>query len=79
MQIMGVCPQHDLLWDRLTSREHLNFYGRLKGLSGKELVENVDAALKSVNLFDVGNKPCGKYSGGEPPNTVLLSAQLMSD
>jgi hypothetical protein len=32
--IMGVCPQHDLLWDTLTGREHLLFYGRLKGLTG---------------------------------------------
>lgn len=31
---MGVCPQHDLLWDTLTGREHLLFYGRLKGLKG---------------------------------------------
>ena len=30
--LMGVCPQHDLLWDTLTGREHLLFYGRLKNL-----------------------------------------------
>lgn len=28
--MMGVCPQHDLLWETLTGREHLLFYGRLK-------------------------------------------------
>jgi ABC-type multidrug transport system ATPase subunit len=32
--LMGVCPQHDLLWETLTGREHLLFYGRLKGLNG---------------------------------------------
>ena len=30
--MMGVCPQHDLLWETLTGREHLLFYGRLKNL-----------------------------------------------
>ena len=30
--MMGVCPQHDLLWETLTGREHLLFYGRLKSL-----------------------------------------------
>ncbi len=30
--LMGVCPQHDLLWETLTAREHLLFYGRLKNL-----------------------------------------------
>ena len=32
--IMGVCPQHDLLWPTLTAREHLAFYGVLKNLKG---------------------------------------------
>jgi ABC-type multidrug transport system ATPase subunit len=62
--VQGVCPQHDLLWDTLTAREHLNFYARLKRLSGAELVAAVDAALRSVNLFDVANKRAGQFSGG---------------
>lgn len=49
--IMGVCPQHDLLWESLTAREHLMFYGKLKNLRGKELEQAVDSSLKSVNLF----------------------------
>ena len=27
--LVGICPQHDLLWDSLTGREHLLFYARL--------------------------------------------------
>ncbi|XP_062196627.1 ABC transporter A family member 7-like [Phragmites australis] len=63
---MGVCPQHDLLWETLTGREHLLFYGRLKNLKGAELLKAVDDSLKSVNLFHgaVGNKQVRKYSGG---------------
>lgn len=34
-QRIGVCPQHDLLWGLLTGREHLRFYGTLKGLHGQ--------------------------------------------
>jgi hypothetical protein len=33
--LMGVCPQHDLLWEQLTAREHLLFYGRLKNLKAR--------------------------------------------
>ena len=64
--LMGVCPQHDLLWGTLTGHEHLMFYGRLKNLSGEELRKAVDAALQSVNLLagGVGNKVVAKYSGG---------------
>ncbi|KAK9664019.1 hypothetical protein RND81_14G014400 [Saponaria officinalis] len=63
---MGVCPQHDLLWETLTGREHLLFYGRLKNLKGPALQQAVEDSLKSVNLYHggVGDKFAGKYSGG---------------
>jgi ABC-type multidrug transport system ATPase subunit len=34
--LMGVCPQDNLLWDALTGREHLQFYGRLKNLTVRQ-------------------------------------------
>ncbi|GJS66900.1 ABC transporter A family member 7-like protein [Tanacetum coccineum] len=63
---MGVCPQHDLLWERLTGREHLLFYGRLKNLRGIALIQAVEESLRSVNLLNggLGDKQVGKYSGG---------------
>uniref|UniRef100_A0A7N0U007 ABC transporter domain-containing protein n=2 Tax=Kalanchoe fedtschenkoi TaxID=63787 RepID=A0A7N0U007_KALFE len=63
---MGVCPQHDLLWETLTGKEHLLFYGRLKNLKGSDLHQAVEDSLKSVNLFNGGvkDKQAGKYSGG---------------
>ncbi|XP_057416444.1 ABC transporter A family member 7-like [Lotus japonicus] len=63
---MGVCPQHDLLWESLTGREHLLFYGRLKNLKGLVLTQAVEESLKSLNLFHggVADKQAGKYSGG---------------
>ncbi|CAL9114052.1 unnamed protein product [Musa textilis] len=63
---MGVCPQHDLLWETLTGREHLLFYGRLKNLKGAALLQAVEESLKSVDLFygGVGDKQVAKYSGG---------------
>ncbi|XP_022844965.1 ABC transporter A family member 7-like [Olea europaea var. sylvestris] len=63
---MGVCPQHDLLWETLTGREHLLFYGRLKNLKGAALNQAVEESLRSVNLFHggVADKQAGKYSGG---------------
>ncbi|GBG75008.1 hypothetical protein CBR_g19522 [Chara braunii] len=64
--LMGVCPQHDLLWESLTAREHLWFFGRLKNLKGQELKDAVDASLKNVDLHHatVADRFAGKYSGG---------------
>lgn len=61
---MGICPQHDVLWENLTGREHLEFYGRIKGLRGDELKKEVARGLKAVNLWDARNKLSRKYSGG---------------
>ncbi len=46
--LMGVCPQHDILWETLTARQHMMFYGRLKNLKGKELQDAVVDGLKQV-------------------------------
>lgn len=64
--LMGVCPQHNLLWATLTGKEHLLFYGRLKGLVDDELEEAVTAALRAVHLYagGVGDKLVKAYSGG---------------
>uniref|UniRef100_A0A804PHP5 ABC transporter domain-containing protein n=2 Tax=Zea mays TaxID=4577 RepID=A0A804PHP5_MAIZE len=63
---IGVCPQFDLLWETLTGREHLMFYGRLKNLRGGALDVAVEHSLRSVRLFDGGiaDKRVAKYSGG---------------
>ncbi|KAF8701901.1 hypothetical protein HU200_033229 [Digitaria exilis] len=40
---IGVCPQHDLLWETLTGREHLMFYGRMKNLTGAALTKELSS------------------------------------
>ena len=42
-------------------REHLLFYARIKNFAGKRLRRAVDDALRSVNLFTVGNDLVGGY------------------
>ena len=36
-QIMGICPQHDKLWDELTAAQHLALFGRFKGIMRSDL------------------------------------------
>ena len=73
--------QDNLLWDRLTAREHLLFYGRLKNLAGEELRAAVDAALQSVNLFHggVGDKQVGwGLARGGLPAASIRRCRLLS-
>jgi ABC-type Na+ transport system ATPase subunit NatA len=56
--ITGVCPQDDRLWETLTGKEHLEFYGRLKGLKAPALDAAVESSLRAVNLWSssIGSK-----------------------
>jgi ABC-type multidrug transport system ATPase subunit len=62
--LLGVCPQENILWEELTGREHLMFYGRLKGLTGPELDAAVNYRLGQVDLLQAGDRFAGGYSGG---------------
>lgn len=47
---IGLCPQHNVLFDELTVREHLQFFSRLKGLSGIELKADTEELIKKLEL-----------------------------
>jgi ABC-type multidrug transport system ATPase subunit len=61
---VGVCPQHDLLFEKLTPREHLRLYARLKQVRGSEIARQVDALLRQVDLLDVADNRVETFSGG---------------
>lgn len=56
---LGLCPQHNVLFDELTVREHIIFFGRLKGLKSKEVenevkryVELLELKPKVIKIYD---------------------------
>ncbi|KAH1177253.1 hypothetical protein KIL84_010955, partial [Mauremys mutica] len=63
---MGVCPQYDVLFDTLTVREHLLFYGSVKAplWTKKQLHHQVSRALEDVDLSQHQFKHVGALSGG---------------
>jgi ABC-type multidrug transport system ATPase subunit len=63
-KILGVCPQHDILWNELTPMEHLILFGRIKELSYKDASDQAEKILAQVNLSHVKNKLAGTFSGG---------------
>eukprot|EP01132_Coremiostelium_polycephalum_P010315 gene10315-12659_t len=63
-KVMGVCPQHDILWGELTGREHLEIYAAFKGIPESDIDKEVEERLKDVELVAVANLMTSKYSGG---------------
>lgn len=63
-QMNGLVPQDLALYPTLSARANLNFFGRVYGLSGRKLKENVEDVLRVVSLTERADEAIEKYSGG---------------
>ncbi|MED4203897.1 ABC transporter ATP-binding protein [Neobacillus mesonae] len=61
---IGVVPQEIALYQEMSARENLKFWGRLYDLSGKELNKKVDEVLEIIGLTDRAKDKVGTFSGG---------------
>ncbi len=76
--VLGYMPQQQGVYAGMTAESFVSYMGRLKGLHGKALAENVDEVLKLTNLDSVRHKKVGGFSGGMKQR-VLLSQALLGD
>lgn len=61
---VGVAPQTLSLYDELSAKENLKFFGGLYGLSGKSLADRVGWAFDFSELADRKNDRVETFSGG---------------
>uniref|UniRef100_A0A3B4ZBY1 ATP binding cassette subfamily A member 7 n=1 Tax=Stegastes partitus TaxID=144197 RepID=A0A3B4ZBY1_9TELE len=61
---LGVCPQHNVLFDILTVEEHVWFYGRMKGLSEEQVNAELETLLDDVGLLHKRHDQTRNLSGG---------------
>lgn len=47
---LGLCPQHNILFDDLTVDEHLYFYSKLKGLPKADIRKEIDTYIQLLDL-----------------------------
>ncbi|KAF9961954.1 hypothetical protein BGZ72_000576 [Mortierella alpina] len=75
---IGVCPQHDILWEDLTVGDHLLFYSRLRGIPPSLEQQAVDFAIASVSLTKFRDRQIVGLSGGEK-RRVSIAIALLGD
>jgi ABC-2 type transport system ATP-binding protein len=61
---LGVVPQDIALYEDISARANLNFWGKMYGLKGKPLSDRVDAVLSVIGLEDRDKGAVSKFSGG---------------
>ncbi|HEX7542028.1 MAG TPA: ABC transporter ATP-binding protein [Anaerolineales bacterium] len=62
--VLGVVPQEIALYEDMSARENLTFWGKMYGLRGAALKTRVDEVLETIGLSDRAREYIKKYSGG---------------
>jgi len=73
---LGVVPQEVALYNDMSARENLVFWGRMYGLSGSELGGRVDEMLLAVGLVERQKGRLGTFSGGMKRRVNIAAALL---
>ncbi|XP_013411172.1 ATP-binding cassette sub-family A member 3 isoform X2 [Lingula anatina] len=61
---LGLCPQHDVLFDTLTVEEHLEFFAKLKGFPVSQMNEEITRILDTLGLSPKRHAQSKTLSGG---------------
>ena len=71
---MGVLPDASGLYARLTGREHIRYFGALRGLRGPELERRVEHWIGALGLASVADRRVAGFSHGERTKVALARA-----
>jgi len=64
LSVLGVVPQELAIYEDLTAKQNLNFFGKIHGMSGRRLRERVHWALDWTGLSDRSGQLVRYFSGG---------------
>lgn len=73
---MGIFPDTIGLYDRLTTREHLQFYGEMHGLEGAELKSAIERTKGYFKMDDLLDRRCKGFSHGQQMKVALSRALI---
>ena len=71
---LGVLPHSSGLYQQLTGRENIEYYGRLHGIAEDTLARRVDALVERLDLGTIANRKAKGFSQGERTKIALARA-----
>ncbi|ETL98845.1 hypothetical protein L917_04165 [Phytophthora nicotianae] len=75
---LGLCFQHDVLFEELTVEEHLLFFGRIKGYTKTELDAVITRQIREVGLTEKRHVKSTELSGGMK-RKLSVAVSLLGD
>eukprot|EP01031_Cornospumella_fuschlensis_P022275 gene22275-27238_t len=74
--MLGVCPQHDILFPELTALQHLELFASFKGVTSGEVTKAATSMLQELNLVEKMHTRAGALSGGQKRKLSLGMALI---
>lgn len=71
---LGVLTDSHGLYQRLTARENVRYFGQLHGLRGKELEGRIDALIELLEMTDIADRRTEGFSTGEQVKVAIARA-----
>jgi ABC-type multidrug transport system ATPase subunit len=75
---IGVCPQDNVLLEKLTTYDNLEFFAKFKGIEDSDIPQVVNANLEKFNLLHKRDSQVSYLSGGQK-RKLQLAIALMGD
>ena len=71
---LGVLSDMSGLYPRLTSREHIRYFGQLQGVPAAELEKRMEQLMEILDLKSIADRRAGGFSHGERTKVALARA-----
>ncbi len=68
---LGVLPDKRGIYQRLTTRENIAYYGRLHGLHGASLTKRIDTLIDLLDMSDIANRKTDGFSTGQKVKVAI--------
>lgn len=71
---LGVLTDSQGLYQRLSARENIRYFGRLHALGSKELDQRIDTLIELLDMNDIADRPTEGFSTGEKVKVAIARA-----
>eukprot|EP01135_Chromosphaera_perkinsii_P003345 Nk52_evm45s240 gene=Nk52_evmTU45s240 len=75
-QSLGVCPQHDILWGKLTVKQTITIFAGLKGIPEDKIETSVNTIIEDIGLTYKADTFTESLSGGQKRKVCIAMAFL---
>jgi sodium transport system ATP-binding protein len=73
---LGVVPDSRGLYERLTARENIVYFGRLHGLSADTIGQRIDHFAEVLDMGDILERRCAGFSQGQRVKVAIARALI---